>query len=222
MPRARPAMSPASSTLEVWDDALCRVGAAVASARLEALGRLAPHAAERFAEVSGGGRLALAYESAWLEPEICEGALADPGALDQGRLQKALGVAVEGARAKELERGVSLVGPQRDDVGVQLGSAVEDDALDARSFASQGDQRTAALALKLAESDLLTEASGARPILLLDDVFSELDPSRRTWLAEAVSELGQVIVSSAEPDAAKAAAQSRVFEVEAGKVSVRG
>ena len=213
-----------SSTLEVWDESLCRVGAAVAAARLNALGRLAPYAGRRYAEISGGGRLELGYESAWIEKDASEQALTHPGAVDESLLHKALAAALEEVRVRELERGVSLVGPQRDDVSVGVGSADgsgDGRFLDARSFASQGDQRTAALGLKLAESDLLAEALGARPVLLLDDVFSELDPGRRSWLSSSVRELGQVFISSAEPGAIAAAKADRVLEVVRGRVEVR-
>jgi DNA replication and repair protein RecF len=224
MPRGSAAGSSAIETLEVWDESFCRTGAVVAGARLEALGSLLPHAVRRYAEISGGGRLELAYESAWLERDIAEEAVAQPDTVDEARLHKALTAGLEEARAKELERGVSLAGPQRDDVGVHLGpsGAAGGGLLEARSFASQGDQRTAALALKLAESDLLASALGARPILLLDDVFSELDPSRRSWLAGAVRDLGQVVLSSAEPGAVTAAGADLVLEVEAGRLSARG
>ena len=84
---------------------------------------------------------------------------------------------------------MSLVGPGRDDVTVRLADA-SGTLMEARTYASQGDQRTAALALKLAEHDLLSEVLEDKPILLLDDVFSELDPRRRDWLREAVPRCG--------------------------------
>ncbi|MDQ4124276.1 MAG: DNA replication and repair protein RecF, partial [Actinomycetota bacterium] len=117
------------------------------------------------------------------------------------------------ARPREIERGVGLVGPQRDDVSVILGG------VDARVFASQGDQRTCALALKLAEHDLLSDALGEEPVLLLDDVFSELDPSRRAWLADAVRSIGQTLVSTAEPVALDALSPGATFAVASGVVT---
>jgi DNA replication and repair protein RecF len=127
--------------------------------------------------------------------------------------------AIARERKRELERGTSLVGPQRDDMAIQLAS--EQGVLDARVYASQGDQRTTALALKLGECDLLVEAVGDDPILLLDDVFSELDPSRRLWLARAVRAGGQTIITSTEPDAVEGMDADRVFSVDGGKVLVR-
>ena len=90
--------------------------------------------------------------------------------------------------------------------------------LDARAFASQGEQRTSALALKLGEFDLLAEALGEQPILLLDDVFSELDPSRRAWLSDAVRAAGQAVLTSAEPGAIEAAGSGRIIEVVSGEL----
>ena len=85
-------------------------------------------------------------------------------------------------------------GPHRDDLSIKI------QGTDARSFASQGQQRTAVVSLKLAESDLIEARSGERPILLLDDVLSELDPRRREALLARVGEAGQVIVTSVEAD----------------------
>ena len=90
--------------------------------------------------------------------------------------------------------------------------------MDARTYASQGEQRTSALGLKLGEHDLLSEALGRHPVLLLDDVFSELDPHRRTWLAEAVKSLGQTILSTAEPGAVEAASPQKVLRIDGGRV----
>jgi len=126
-------------------------------------------------------------------------------------------------RQRELERGMSLIGPQRDDVGVLLQAGADvPTMLDARVYASQGDQRTSALALKLAEHDLLAERLDDRPLLLLDDVFSELDPERRQWLGDAIRTMGQTLVSSAEPGATEAARAGRVVEVAGGKIVERG
>jgi DNA replication and repair protein RecF len=206
-------------TLAVWDDSFCRAGAALAAARLEALARLLPYTRKRYADVAGGGELELGYASSWAEGDDLS------SSADETRLREALARAVADARPRELERGVSLVGPQRDDVIVQLRSGGRESGalLDARAYASQGDQRTAALAIKLAESDLLSDALGEHPILLLDDVFSELDPARRSWLADAVRGEGrQVVLTSAEPGAALSARADLVLEVEGGRVRPRG
>ncbi len=210
MPRERGAAATATATLEVWDEALCRVGAELTAARLEVLAELAPYAAKRYEAVAGGGRLELAYASTW----------APAGEGNVAALQSALQSALQEARERELERRVSLVGPQRDDVVVMLVSAGDPagEARDARAYASQGDQRTCALALKLGEHDLLSDATGEQPVLLLDDVFSELDPARRRWLGGAVAAVDQTVLTSAEPDALDIGGVARVIEVRAGEL----
>ena len=198
-------------TLVVWDEAFCKTGAELAAARLEVLAALTPYAAKRYEEVAGGGRLELSYQASWMDGST---------GTDVVSLRDALAAALDEVRTRELERGVSLIGPQRDDVAVNLSSAgYEQSLLDARAYASQGDQRTCALALKLGEHDLLTDALGDHPILLLDDVFSELDPARRAWLADAIRGIGQSVVSSAEPGAIEAAGAARVIRIEAGKAA---
>jgi DNA replication and repair protein RecF len=214
----RPMPTSMHETLAVWDEALARAGAALTAARLEALATLIPHARKRYEEVAGGGRLDLGYTSAWMDEGSSAEAVA-MGGIDVESLRGMLDGAIARERKRELERGTSLVGPQRDDMSIQLAS--EQGVLDARVYASQGDQRTIALALKLGECDLLVEAAGDDPILLLDDVFSELDPSRRLWLARAVRAGGQTILTSAEPDALEGIDADRVFAVEGGKVLVR-
>ena len=208
------------ATLGVWDEAMARVGSAVAAARLEALGRLLPASRTRWEQIAGGGALELAYSSSWLGDRAAEEL--GSGAIPEDSFVGLLMGAIEEARPRELERGVSLVGPQRDDVAVRLTSSSAEALRDARAFASQGEQRTAALALKLGEFGILSESLGVQPVLLLDDVFSELDPARRAWLGDAVRAAGQAILSSAEPGAAEAARAERVIEVVAGEVVAGG
>jgi DNA replication and repair protein RecF len=220
--RSSPRRSSGSTaqTIEVWDEALCRTGAALSGARLEALGRLLPYARRRYEEVAGGGGLELNYTSEWLEGYIIESALASPAAIDESILKHQLVVKLEEVRPRELERGISLAGPQRDDVLIKLSSpGAASGRLEARNYASQGEQRTSALALKLAEHDLLSDALGFPPILLLDDVFSELDASRRGWLATAVRAMGQTLLSSAEPVPPGSIDVERVLKVDAGQVT---
>lgn len=202
----------ARETLVVWDEAFCNTGAELAAARLEVLAALTPYAAKRYEEIAGGGRLELSYQASWLGDVPTDAA-------DVATLREALANALDEVRPRELERGMSLIGPQRDDVVVNLSSAgYAQSLLDARAYASQGDQRTCALALKLGEHDLLTDALDDHPILLLDDVFSELDPARRAWLADAIRGIGQSVVSSAEPGAVEAGDAARVIRVEEGRV----
>jgi DNA replication and repair protein RecF len=209
-----------AESFEVWDEAFCRAGAALAGARLEALAALLPYAIKRFEEIAGRGTLELGYMSSWLDPALVEDALAS-GSAAVDDMAGSLNTKIESLRVPETERGMSLAGPQRDDVSVLLPAGDGGSFLDARSFASQGDQRTAALALKLAEHDLLSSVLEDRPVLLMDDVFSELDPHRRTWLAEAVREMGQTFLSSAESPGSTLHSDL-VLEVNAGLVTRHG
>jgi DNA replication and repair protein RecF len=208
----RSASRSVDSTLEVWDQSLARTGAALTRARLDALTALEPFARKRYEAIAGGGELQLAYESDWLT---------DSGA-EESEIEEILLRELTAARPREIERGVTLVGPHRDDLSVILssGGTAGSAALDARAYASQGDQRTCALALRLAEHDLITDALGEEPVLLLDDVFSELDPSRRGWLSDSVRTGGQVVLTSAEPGAHAAARPDLVVTVEAGAISL--
>jgi DNA replication and repair protein RecF len=156
--------------LELWDEELAALGAELVSARAGAVAELAPLAAAGHAAISSGEQLSLGY--AGPPPDL-------PAAL-------------RAALDEDLRRGSTGVGPHRDDLEVAI------DGVDARSFASQGQQRTAVVSLKLAESDLIERRSGERPILLLDDVLSELDAARRQELLARVGEGGQVIVTSVE------------------------
>jgi DNA replication and repair protein RecF len=207
-------------TLDVWDDSLSRVGGSLAAARLEVLGALLPYTLKRYESIAGSGRLDLAYVSSWIDGDVTERALRDPSLVDETELAQMLKRGIDQIRQRELERGMSLIGPQRDDVSVLL--QAEASMLDARTYASQGDQRTSALALKLGEHDLLFERLGEQPLLLLDDVFSELDPARRAWLGDAVRSMGQILVSSAEPGATEATRAERVFEISGGTIKDQG
>ena len=206
-------------TLEVWDETFCKAGAGVAAARLRVLAALAPLASERYASISGGDQLTLAYDSSWLDEATAEKALEAPDTIDEGQLRTMLAEAMAAVRTRELERGMSLVGPQRDDAVIRLISSGEDSQRDARTHGSQGEQRSAALALKLGEFELLRDVLAEDPLLLLDDVFSELDPARRAWLADSVRSAGQTFLSSAEAGAIEAARADRILIVEHGQVS---
>ena len=204
-------------TLDVWDESLIKVGAALTGTRLECLALLLPAARRRWEEVASEGRLNLSYQSAWLPQEVGDQAVSS-GEVEESELRRHLELAIFQARPRELERGTALTGPQRDDVYVGVSSSQGRVVMDARTFGSQGEQRTAALALKAGEFDTLTEAMREQPILLLDDVFSELDPLRRRWLGEAVAGMDQTIVTSAEPGAAEALGATTVLEVVDGSV----
>ncbi|MEA2486534.1 MAG: replication and repair protein RecF, partial [Actinomycetota bacterium] len=211
IPRSGPGRAGALSTLDVWDDAMTRAGAELTAARISTLDDLKPAVDARFRGIAGSGEIVMSYSSAWLETKQVT--------TDVAALRAVLETQIEASRQREVDRGISLVGPQRDDVAIEIGNGA--DAMDARAYASQGDQRTIALALKLGERDLLAGALDDPPILLLDDVFSELDPARREWLAKEVKGLGQTIVSSAGDATDVPGGHDRLLEVVSGTVVSR-
>ncbi|MFN2526364.1 MAG: DNA replication/repair protein RecF [Actinomycetota bacterium] len=208
------------SSLKVWDDLFCAAAGALTVARLQALAALMPYAEKRYEELAGGGRLKVSYESAWFGEDEAQLALLEPEGLDPGGIADRLHQRLAELRPREIERGVALAGPQRDDLRIELLGNREADApmLDARQFASQGDQRTAALALKLGEHEVVGDALGESPIMLLDDVYSELDPARREWLTAAVRGGGQILISATERLAQGPPGTDNVFQVQAGRV----
>jgi DNA replication and repair protein RecF len=206
--KAAPNSQRALATLDVWDESFARAGAVVVRNRLAVLDRLRPEVLRRYRSVSGqAGEVSVEYKASWLEPGTAS------TASEEG-LRAALFDALAKARSKDLERGVSTVGPQRDDVEVLLEGA------DARLFASQGEQRTLALSLRMAERDLVAANRGEDPILLLDDIFSELDEVRRSHLVEMVAASGQTI-ATATSSVGWPMAVSQTLTVEAGRVLAR-
>jgi DNA replication and repair protein RecF len=179
-------------TLDVWDSHLAEQGSQLLHARLEALRALRPHAVAGYAEVAPqSALLRLDYSSSLAEvlPELTDGS-ATP---DTGLIEAALLAELARVRQAELERGVNLVGPHRDDVELALGE------LPVRGYASHGEGWSVALALRLGSYELLRADSpaGADPVLVLDDVFAELDANRREQLALVASKAEQAIVTAA-------------------------
>lgn len=180
------------SALELWDLELSRLGGELAAARARAVTALADGATAAHAAISGGERLELDYQGP--PTDLLE--------------------AVEKSRSEDLRRGSTSVGPHRDDILVRLAGR------DARSFASQGQQRTAVVSVKLAEAELVAKMTGESPVLLLDDVLSELDGERRRALLERLGEPGQVVITAveAEPFPASVIGRSRVRCIHSGRV----
>lgn len=175
-------------TLDVWDAHLARVGAELLSARLRLVADLQQPVRTAYEQVSQGqGDAVLAYRSSLPDPELADDTLDVERDLLEARLLEALSK----VRRQELERGVSLVGPHRDDLLISLGS------LPARGYASHGESWSLALALRLASYELLTADGGTEPVLILDDVFAELDAGRRARLADLVAGVEQVLVTAA-------------------------
>jgi len=182
-------------TLGFWDEQLAQLGARVMRARLEVLSELAARVGPLHDAIATDGEhgalIELVYVDALKEAwsQRSEVGRRPPG---DEELAAAYRRRITDVRQKEAWNGVSLVGPQRDDLRAELGGR------DVASHASRGQQRTIILAMKLAETDLLG-ADGPRPIVLLDDVFSELDPDRAARLSDLLSDRGQVIVTTADP-----------------------
>jgi DNA replication and repair protein RecF len=182
--------------LDAWNQELVKVGSEIAGARSRAVSEMAPEAARCHAEIGAGERLQIDYEG---PPEN-------------------LAKAVNNSLAEDLRRGTTSIGPHRDDIRILL------DGQDARAYASQGQQRTAVVSLKLAEAALIHRRAGERPVLLLDDVLSELDGERRAALLGEVAGGGQVIVTSVEagPFPPELIASSLVWTVKEGRIEPCG
>ncbi|MFE9885711.1 DNA replication/repair protein RecF [Streptomyces scopuliridis] len=197
------------STLDVWDQHLARAGAELLAQRVDLIATLQPLADKAYEQLApGGGPVALEYRSSAGDPgdSGAPGASGDdasgPGAADglvpsgvtsRDELYAHLLAALAEVRKQEIERGVTLVGPHRDDLVLKLGR------LPAKGYASHGECWSFALALRLASYDLL-RVEGNEPVLVLDDVFAELDARRRERLAELVVPGEQVLVTAAVDD----------------------
>jgi DNA replication and repair protein RecF len=161
------------ATLDVWDAKLVEVGEVLGTAREKLIERLAPVVAKAYDEVaSSAAQVTLSYDAPWRVDGLAD-ALAD-------------------ARTDDVRRAVSTVGPHRDELVLTVNE------LPARTHASQGEQRSLALALRLATHAVVTEVTGTTPVLLLDDVFSELDPDRSHALLAHLPE-GQALLTTAGP-----------------------
>ena len=162
--------SEAATTLDIWDDRLAQVGERLADSRAKLVEALLPHAAEAFSILAAqAGSFNMRYVRSW------DGALSD---------------ALASARREDLKRAVTTVGPQRDDIEIEAGG------LDARTRLSQGRQRCVALSLRLSSHRLMTTVTGAAPVLLLDDAFSELDEATARALVGELPD-GQALLTTA-------------------------
>ena len=177
----------ALSTLGVWDDHLARTGAELLTERLRLVDELRPYVGHAYATVARGA----SSDDAGLDyqPSLEIGDLTDRAGLTERLLEE-----LDVRRNDELDRGVSLVGPHRDELLLSLGNGEQ--RLPVRGYASHGESWSFALALRLASYDLV-RADGDDPILILDDVFAELDAERRAQLAELVAGAEQVLVTAA-------------------------
>jgi len=222
--RAGPA-GPAASTLDVWDEHLATAGAELLAARIRLTASLRPLVARSYSAVSGGASVeaGISYRQSLRMPGLSgpSGSPSRPGrapaepdepAADAARLADGLREALAMVRGEELERGVCLVGPHRDDLDLRIGD------LPARGYASQGESWSMALALRLSAFEALRGA-GDDPVLLLDDVFAELDVGRRERLARLAAGAEQVLVTAAVAADVPAALHGARFDVGGGTVT---
>ncbi len=182
----------AATTLDVWDARLAAIGEQFGRARATLVERLTPHVVTAYEHLAGRPTsVALVYDPPWR--------------------RVGLAVALAEARTADLRRGVSTVGPHRDELTLSVAD------MPARTHASQGEQRTLALALRLGAHRLVAERTGATPVLVLDDVLSELDAGRATALLEHLP-AGQVVITTAGgiPPAAR---PDRVLRIVDGAVA---
>ncbi len=237
---ARHARGDALSTLDVWDGHVARVGAELLAGRLALVGELAPYVSAAYAAIAGTGSdasvaAAIAYESSVLnrdtgsDPAVLEPTQGDPGSnhSTQGHadpnlslqsfpdsiaeLTDAIQSALDRVRNDELDRGITLVGPHRDELRLRLGGTT------AKGYASHGESWSFALALKLGAYDLL-RADGVEPILVLDDVFAELDSRRRAHLSAIAAAAEQTLITAAVSEDVPASLRGMRFQVADGEV----
>ena len=187
-------------TLPVWDEQLCKYAAVIVKKRAEFVEKLAPYAKEYHAFLTDGG------EELVIKPDrVYEG--------EESEISKKLLTRLENNYEKDLRLGFTTVGPHRDDLEVTIGG------VDAKAYASQGQTRTAALALKLSEVQIFKALSGESPILVLDDVMSELDLPRRKKLLKCISEL-QTVLTCTHAERVLYGTECNKIRIENGRIKV--
>ncbi len=217
-----PARESMTATLDTWDAQLARTGAPLLAGRIRLVAALRPYVEAAYEAVSGGrpGEASgMSYRSSAFNNEegfedvpVFGTAPLETVPAEMAPLEKALLKALAGVRANELDRGVCLVGPHRDELELSIGG------LPARGYASHGESWSLALALRLASFTLLRQ-SHEDPVLILDDVFAELDEGRRDRLAGLVAGAEQVLITAAVPaDIPDVLAGAR-FEIQASVIS---
>lgn len=200
--------------LDYWDGELINAGAVILARRARAAAELTNLAAARFTSFTEESTLGVSYEST-VQSRVFENALGLSLDEMEHRLAYDISESIDRERQQEWRRGVTLVGPHRDDLTVTI------DGNPIGAYGSRGQQRLAVIALKLAETDLMTSAGADPPVLLLDDVFSELDSVHRGLLASSIAGASmQTIVTSTDEAVVRAAVIpiERYATVEAGKI----
>ena len=200
------------STLDVWDGHLAKYGAELLAARLDLVADIAPHVAASYAEVAPESRPArITYRSSLGESQPEGFGRPDGPRADREQLEDAMLVELHRVRSQEIDRGVCLIGPHRDELELALGD------LPAKGYASHGESWSFALALRLGGYELL-RVDGTEPVLVLDDVFAELDRGRRRQLAKVAAAAEQVLITAAVAEDVPEELVGARFEVRDGEV----
>lgn len=187
-------------TLEIWDDRLAALGASIMAERLAYTEKISGFASGVYAEISQEEQpLSVSYQT-----QI----QADPGAQAQ-ELARLLFERLSKSHRADVAAGFTTIGPHRDDLELELGGK------SARVFGSQGQQRSVVLSLKLAEAQMISDRTGERPVIFLDDVMSELDAQRQDYLLNRLEEK-QVFITCCDPDSVKRLRSGRLFEMKDG------
>jgi len=213
-----PANSPGLSTLDSWDDSLVRIGSEIIANRYDIVQRMIPHLQDAYSAIADEKNDPnISIRTSLLASSLVDTELDSEDAylqtLDRAEIETLFRNRLASVRSKELERGLTLVGPHRDDLVLFLGP------LQAKGYISHGESWSYALALKLASAALLRKASMAGdPILILDDVFAELDSLRRSRLADLVADNEQVIITAAVVEDVPSELRASRFLVLAGTV----
>ena len=217
--RQTSAKGTALSTLDAWDESLVKFGAEIVAARVALVDRLRPLLTEAYQSIAIANNeprilTKSSLVGATLVDEDDTGALENIESSDVAEVEELFRAKLAQIRQNELDRGITMVGPHRDDLVLMLSD------LPAKGYASHGESWSFALGLRLASISLLrSETRSGDPILILDDVFAELDTGRRSRLAELVANNEQVIITAAVGEDVPAELKARVFEVAAGEVS---
>jgi len=213
-----PANSPGLSTLDSWDESLVKIGSEIIASRHEIIQRMIPHLKDAYAAIADEKNDPnISIRSSLLSKSLVEPELEVDGVYletnDRAEIEELFRAKLLEVRPKELERGVTLVGPHRDDLVLFLGT------LPAKGYISHGESWSYALALKLACASLLRKDSRAGdPVLILDDVFAELDLIRRSRLANLIADNEQVIITAAVAEDVPQELRASRFVVLAGTV----
>lgn len=205
------------STLEIWDDRLVEFGSEIIVERLRLVDQLRPHLQAAYLSIAGSDhspRLAMQLSALAADPASDEkGTLRVEDALSVEAVGESFRATLAGVRGKELDRAITLVGPHRDDLYLEL------NGLPARGYASHGESWSFALALRLAAAELVRDTSSAGdPVLILDDVFAELDAPRRQRLAGAVADYEQVLVTAAVEGDIPSELSGNLVRIKAGRI----